>query len=153
MENTVDSLDISALPAYQKRRFVPENFDFYSAAAVVGLYETLRDRAVATGDEFEAWIMDRSEMEAAFDQAGSVLYIRMTCQTDNQEIASSYTKFIEEIVPAVRPIEDQINQKYLLLRQQFVLDKKRYEVYDRALKNDVELFRKENVPLSRDVRC
>ncbi len=151
MENTVDSLDISALPAYQKRRFVPENFDFYSAAAVVGLYETLRDRAVATGDEFEAWIMDRSEKEAAFDQAGSVLYIRMTCQTDNAEIASSYTKFIEEIVPAVRPIEDQINQKYLLLRQQFVLDKKRYEVYDRALKNDVELFRKENVPLSRDV--
>jgi len=151
MEDIVDSLDISALPAYQKRRFVPENFDFYSATAVVGLYDTLRIRPVTTADEFEAWILDRSEMEAAFDQAGSVLYIRMTCQTDNAEIASAYTKFIEEIVPAVRPVEDQLNQKYLLLRQQFILNQKLYEVYDRALKNDVELFRKENVPLSRDV--
>jgi oligoendopeptidase F len=151
MDKTVESLDISALPAYQKRRFVPENFDFYSASAVVGLYEILRDRAVTTADEVEAWIMDRSEMEAAFDQAGSVLYIRMTCQTDNPEYASAYTKFIEEIVPAVRPIEDQLNQKYLLLRQQFVVDTKKYEVYDRSLKNDVELFRKENVSLSRDV--
>ncbi len=146
-----EPLDISALPAYQKRRFVPENFDFYSKSAVVALYESLRDRPVSSGDQIEAWLLDRSEMEAAFDQAGSLLYIRMTCQTDNPEYAASYTKFIEEIVPAVRPIEDELNQKYLALRQQFVIDQKFYEVYDRGLKNDVELFRKENVTLQRDV--
>ncbi len=146
-----EPLDISALPAYQKRRFVPENFDFYSKPAVVALYESLRDRPVSSGDQIEAWLLDRSEMEAAFDQAGSLLYIRMTCQTDNPDYAASYTKFIEEIVPAVRPIEDELNQKYLALRQQFVIDKKFYEVYGRGLKNDVELFRKENVLLQRDV--
>ena len=152
MTNSTQTLDISALPHYQKRRFVPVNFDFYSVEAVVGLYEKLRDRPVLSADELQEWLIDRSEMEAAFDQAGSVLYIRMTCQTDNPDFASRYTKFIEEIVPAVRPIEDQMNQKYLSLRQQFIVDKKRLEVYDRSLKSDVELFRKENVPLQRDVQ-
>ncbi len=148
---TIEPLDISALPRYQKRRFVLENFDFYSASGVVRLYESLRDRVVASADELEAWLLDRSELEAAFDQAGSLLYIRMTCQTDNPDYAARYTKFIEEIVPAVRPLEDELNQKYLALRQQFPVDKKRFEVYDRSLMNDVELFRKENVNLHRDV--
>lgn len=151
MTTSVESLDISALPQYQKRCFVPQDFDFYSPTALVALYEKLRDRAIESSDQLEQWVLDRSEVEAAFDQAGSVLYIRMTCQTDNPEFAARYTKFIEEIVPAIRPLEDQLNQKYLALRQQFVLDAKRFEVYDRGLKNDVELFRKENVPLQRDV--
>ncbi len=152
MTTAIEPLDISRLPPYHKRRFVPEGFDFYSAAAVGALYEKLRDRPVSSSDELDVWLLDRSEMEAALDQAASVLYIRMTCQTDNPEYASAYTKFIEEIIPAVRPIEDTINQKYLSLRQQFPVDKKRFEVYDRVLKNDVELFRKENVPLQRDVQ-
>lgn len=151
MTTSVVALDISALPQYQKRSFVPHHFDFYSVSSVAALYEKLRDRVIESGDQLEAWVLDRSEVEAAFDQAGSVLYIRMTCQTDNSEFAAQYTQFIEEIVPAIRPLEDQLNQKYLALRQQFVLDVKRFEVYDRGLKNDVELFRKENVPLQRDV--
>ncbi len=146
-----EPLDISALPRYQKRRFVPDDFDFYSLAGVIALYESLRDRSVLSSDDLEAWLLDRSEMEAAFDQAGSVLYIRMTCQTDDPQHAARYTKFIEEIIPSVKPLEDALNQKYLSLRQQFFVDKKLFEVYDRGLRNDVELFRKENVLLQRDV--
>lgn len=152
MTLSTEPLDITALPPYQKRRFVPENFDFYAPGGAVVLYEKLLNRTVASTDEMEIWVADRSELDAAFDQSGSVLYIRMTCQTDNPEFAAAYTKFIENIVPAVKPVEDQLNQKYLSLRQQFPYDKKRFEVYDRGLKNDVELFRKDNVPLQRDVQ-
>lgn len=76
MTTSVESLDISALPQYQKRCFVPQDFDFYSPTALVALYEKLRDRAIESSDQLEQWVLDRSEVEAAFDQAGSVLYIR-----------------------------------------------------------------------------
>ncbi len=152
MTTTTPSLDFSALPHYQKRHFVPEQFDFYSPEAVISLYEKLRDRPVASTEELEQWVHDRSEVDAALDQAGSVLYIRMTCQTDNPEFSNAYTHFIEKVAPAVRPLEDQLNQKYLSLRQQYFLDKKRFEVYDRSLRSDVALFRKENVALQTEVQ-
>jgi len=152
MNMTVSSLDFNSLPQYQKRHFVPNDFDLYSAEKVAVQFEKLRDRPVNSAEELEQWILDRSELDAVLDQAGSVLYIRMTCQTDNSDYAAAYTNFIEKVVPAVKPIEDQLNQKYLALRQQFFLDKKRYEVYDRAVKNDVELFRKENIDLQTQVQ-
>lgn len=152
MTTTISSLDFNALPHYQKRHFVPNDFDFYSAEKLVTLFEKLHDRPVESSEQLEQWILDRSELDAALDQAGSVLYIRMTCQTDNPDYAAAYTHFIEKVVPAVKPLEDQLNQKYLALRQQYPLDKKRFEVYDRSIKNDVELFRKENVALQTEVQ-
>ena len=90
--------------------------------------------------------MERSELDAALSQAGSILYIRMTCQTDDPKIAGAYTKFVETIPPAIKPINDRLNHKYVRARGLFPLDAKRYQVYDRAVKTDIELFVEKNVP-------
>ncbi|MCK5581053.1 MAG: M3 family oligoendopeptidase [Candidatus Omnitrophica bacterium] len=140
------------LEMYQPRGFVPEDAELRDKETVISLYQALIDRHISSSQDLEKWIMDRSELEAAIDQAGSILYIQMTCHTDHEEYARNYTHFMENIIPAVKPLENALDQKYLLLlRENFELDKKRYQVYDRSIHADVKLFRQENVPLQTQV--
>ncbi len=143
-------LDFSSLPVYQPRKFVPENINLGDINEVTGLYYKLLERPISSSGQLEQFILNRSELEAVLNQYQSVLYIRMTCQTDDRERADAYKKFIETVAPAIKPIADKLDRKYLQAREAFALDKKRYEVYDRNIKADVELFRKENVPLETE---
>ncbi len=148
MPNTISGdLDLSQLPPYEKRLFVPANASLTNKDEVLALYEKLLQQSISSSQELESWLQDRSELDAAVDQAGSLLYIRMTSQTDDLNRAQGYKDFVENVVPAVKPLVDQLNQKYLKIRQNFSLDQKRYEIYDRRLHSDVELFRAKNVPL------
>lgn len=137
----------SSLPPHQQRKFVPADADLTQPASVTALYQRLLDRPVNSAKELGAWLLDRSEMDAALSQAGSVLYILMTCQTDDPARAGAYQQFVETVQPAVAPLADQLDRKYLQLRQAFALDSDRYLVYDRNLRSGVELFRQPNVPL------
>jgi oligoendopeptidase F len=133
-------MDLAQLPQYQKRVFVPENADLTDVKTVAGLYEKLAAKLIMSVQELENWLIERSELDAVLSQAGSILYIRMTCQTDNSTYAGAYTRFVETIPPAVKPINDHLNHKYVSARKLFPLDAKRYQVYDRAVKTDIELF-------------
>jgi oligoendopeptidase F len=75
---------------------------------VVGLYEKLESKADHSAQDLEHWLLERSELDAALSQAGSILYIRMTCQTDDPKIAGAYTQFVETIPPAIKPINDRL---------------------------------------------
>ena len=144
-------MDLAQLPVYQKRSFVPENADLTDVSTVVGLYEKLEMEPINSAQELEQWLIERSELDAALSQAGSILYIRMTCQTDDPKIAGAYTQFVETIPPAIKPINDRLNHKYVSIRDLYPLDTKRYEVYDRAIKTDIELFFEKNVNLQTKV--
>jgi oligoendopeptidase F len=144
-------MDLAKLPVYQKRAFVPENADLTDVAVVLGLYEKLESKPITSSQELEHWLFERSELDAALSQAGSILYIRMTCQTDDPQIAAAYTRFVQTIPPAVKPINDRLNHKYVQARERFPLDAKRYQVYDRAIKTDIELFVEKNVALQTKV--
>jgi oligoendopeptidase F len=144
-------MDLAQLPVYQKRVFVPENADLTDVSTVVGLYEKLEAKPITSSQELEHWLIERSELDAALSQAGSILYIRMTCQTDDSAFAGAYTRFVETIPPAVKPVNDRLNHKYIQTSELFPLDAKRYQVYDRAVKTDIELFFEKNVPLQTKV--
>jgi len=143
--------DFHKLPRYQPRSFVPEGINFKDSQEVVGLFEKLLQRSINSAKELEQWLNDRSELQAALDQEGSVLYIRMTCQTDDQQRAKDYQHFIENVVPAIKPLDDKLNHKYLEIVKKFPLDKNRFAVYHRGLQSDTDIFRKENVPLQTKV--
>jgi oligoendopeptidase F len=159
-ENNSNDLDFSKIPPYQPRRFVPDNVDLSNVGQVVMLYNKLYERDITSAEQLESFLLDRSELDAVLGQHEAVLYIRMTCQTDDPARAQAYKKFVETILPAVKPLMDKLNRKYLEDSKRFSLNKKRpsaplgtvslsnrYEVYDRDTKADVKLFREENVPL------
>ena len=145
------SLLLANLQPYQPRSFVPEDADLRDKDAVSALFTVLRDRPITSRAQLEQWLLDRSELEAALDQQGTILYIRMTCQTDHQENARAHTDFIEQVLPAVRTLEDALNQRFRAEQERFPLDPDRYGVYARAVTADLELFCPENVPLATQV--
>ncbi len=144
-------MTINEIKPYQKRSFVPNDANMADVAQVSRLYEILQQRPLANAQDLERWIGDRGELESVLSQVGSLLYIRMTCQTDDAAIAQAYSHFIEHVASAVKPLNDQLNHKYLKAIEHISLDQKFYAVHDRAIKQDIALFVKENVPLQTQV--
>jgi oligoendopeptidase F len=104
-------LDLSRIPAHQTRHFVPGEVDLTDPETVVGLCRGLLEREVGSVEAYERWLLDRSELDAALNEAGAVLYIRMTCQTDDEARAKAYRDFIEHVVPAVKPVANAIDRR------------------------------------------
>ena len=143
-------LDFDTLPPYQPRSFVSKDADLTQKESVTDLYEQLLERSVQSVDELEELINDRSELEAAVSQIHSILYIRMTCQTDDSERANVYKNFIETVIPATKPLADQLDRKIIEAVDARGPALPRYDLYFRKLRSDIELFRPENVPLQTD---
>lgn len=138
------------LPKFAPRTFVPADVDMKDAGQVVMLYETLLDRPIDSPHTLEGFIHDRSELDAALDQQGSILYIRMTCQTDDPVSADNYKNFIESVLPAIKPLNDKLDKKYLAVCDKYERGTQRYELYNRCMRTDVSLFRQHNVGLETE---
>lgn len=143
-------LNFDKISPYQPRQSVPYDVDLSDVGQLVMLYDKLYERDITSVEQLESFLLDCSELYAVLGQHEAALYIRMTCQTDDPTRAKAYKKFIETILPAVKPLVDKLDRKYLDDSKGFVLNKKRYEVYDRNTKADVELFREENIPLQTE---
>lgn len=140
----------NALKSYVKRQFVKSDANLENLEEIKQYFKTLNDQVISSVEEFEQWILDRSEFEAALFQVSSVLYIKMTCQTDNKVFSNAYTNFIQNVYPATKALGDQLNQKFKDLSEKFQLDKDRYEIYAQAINSDLELFVEKNVALQTE---
>lgn len=147
----ITEVDFNRLPNYQSRSFVPENFNLMSIDQIRELYTSLIERKINDINGLNKFRIDRSELESAIEQAGSILYVRMTCQTDDASRAEEYTKFIEIISPELKKLEDKLNHRYLSLLKNIDEKDDRYLVYNRAIKVDVDLFVDKNVELQTKV--
>src|SRR3989338_3256819 len=143
--------DFSKLPAFERRKFLPQDADLTNTETIVSLLQRLIQAPINSKEDLEAWLQNRSELEAAFDQAGSVLYIQMTCQTDDPAKAKAYTDFIENVLPAVKPLSHRIDEKYLKAQKKFKLDKTYLSIFDKISQADVSLFIDKNIPLQTQV--
>ena len=103
---------------------------------------------MASTKDLERWLLERSELDAVLSQEGAIVYILMTCQTDDAKRTDAYKKFIETIEPIIKQMDDKLNKKFFEAAKEHPLDKKRYGVYEREIKNELELFVEENVALS-----
>lgn len=140
----------SELKPRQARVFLPAEIDLTNRDNVVAWLERLVERAIDSRLELERFLLDRSEVEAAIAQQQSILYIQMTCHTDDASAAGAYKAFIEDVVPAIKPYTDQLDRKCLEANARVALDANRYGVYLRGIETDVKLFRQENVPLQTE---
>ena len=142
-------LPFGKLPAYRPRTFVPQTIDLGDWPQIAPLFDQLENRAAQckTAAALERWLLDWSELNAALDEESSRRYIAMTCHTDNPDAEKAYLHFVEHVEPELKPRQFALEKLYVAhpLREQ--LPPERFQVFDRDVKNHVELFRPENVPL------
>ena len=145
-------LPFDNLPAHRPRRFLPKQMDLGDWAQIRPLFDKLEARAAEckTAADLETWLIDWSELSAALDEESSKRYIAMTCHTDNNEAEKAYLHFVEKIDPELKPRQFALAKIYIAHPRRAELPQQRVEVFDRDTKNQVELFRPENVPLETE---
>ena len=111
------------------------------------ILDELLSRELQNVQELEHWLKDKSEVEAALEEDFAWRYIRMSCDTANEELVKSFQYFATEIEPKISPVANLLNQK--LVASPFIdeLDQDKYFVYLRAIKKSLEIYREENVEL------
>jgi len=140
---------LQSLKPAQPRKFVPKKVNMGDWTKVEPLFLKLEAAAksVTSPKQLEQWVRDAGELGAALDQEGATRYVNMTCATDDAEIEKKYLHFIEHIEPNAKPHWHKFKELFLSMPSHKKLPEKRWKVFKRAVKNDVELFRPENVPL------
>jgi oligoendopeptidase F len=148
----MDLLPFQGLPAYRRRRFVPEQIDLGVWEQIAPLFDQLEERVNARKEagELETWLLDWSELSAALDEEAAKRYIAMTCHTDSAEAESAYLQFVEQIEPRLKPRQFKLTELYVKHPARSRLPQDRYKVFDRDAQLHVELFRSENVPLETE---
>ncbi|MCA9287014.1 MAG: M3 family oligoendopeptidase, partial [Phycisphaerales bacterium] len=132
--------------------FVPADLDASTFEAVSPLVTALLDRPVKTLAQYETWLLDRSELDAACSESRANLYIAMTCDTGDKAKAEAYRAYIENVAPKLEPLKYELDERQAGLAKLYggpmVAPGGRLEVVTRDVTADVEMFRAENVPLN-----
>lgn len=128
------------------RTYIPQELEI-KWDTLSPILDELVNRPIENVTELEHWLKDKSELEAALEEDFAWRYIRMSCDTANEELVSSFQYFATEIDPKTAPFWNLLNKK--LAESPFIdeLDRDKYFVYLRAVKKALEIYREENVEL------
>jgi oligoendopeptidase F len=149
-------LPFGSLPAHKPRRFVPEQIDLGDWSQVAPLFDKLESRVAEckSAAELVNWLVDWSELSAALDEESSRRYIAMTCHTDNSKAEKAHLHFLEKVEPEIKPRQFSLEKAYVQRKSTLPaaadFSDGRYFVFDRDVKNHIELFRPESVALETE---
>lgn len=135
----------------KQRTYIPQNLEI-KWENLSPIFAELQNRNIATVTELEQWLRDKSELEAALEEDFAWRYIKMSCDTANEQLVKDFQYFATDIEPQIAPIANELNKK--LVESPFVeeLDQQKYFVYLRSVKKALELFREENIPLFTELQ-
>jgi oligoendopeptidase F len=130
-----------------QRHFVDKSFKVTSWDLLKPYFDNLLSRNIKAKEELEQWLKDNSELTSVVSEDMAWRYIKMTCDTANEALRKSYNDFIQNIEPHMQPVNNDLNKKLVADKHTSELTKPGYDIYLRSVKNSIELFREENIPL------
>ena len=131
--------------------FVPADLDATQWENLEPLYRKLIDRELKCPNCLQKLILDRSELDAAADEAMANLYIAKTCHTDDEATQEAFKVFVTEVLPKLKPVGFELDRKIAQSPHAEALDQDRYGMLLKHLQTSVELFREENVPIETEI--
>ena len=142
-----------SIPCRPKRNFVPENLNINSWSKVKPLFENLSKRIIKSKKELENWMKDRSELNSVMNEDLAWRYIKMNINTKDEKLAKKFHFWIKEISPNLAPYSHKLNIK--LIESPFLneLEHKKYHIYLRSVKKQIEIYREENIPLFTEMEA
>ncbi len=129
------------------RSFLPNDLVIENWQQIEVFFNNLKDRPIDSSNDLRQWMQDRSELESVLSEDMAWRYIKMNIDTTSKELQESFQFFVEKISPKTAPYNHAFNKKLLECRYLKDLDSKYYHIYLRAVKNDIQLYRKKNIPL------
>ena len=130
-----------------QRNYIPKNFTVTTWDKLQPYFDKLEKRPLTSVEDIGKWLRDYNELGAVVSEDMAWRYIKMTCDTANQQLRDSFNDFVVNIEPNISPINNKLNKKLVAAPQADDLDKEKYFVFLRGIKKSIELFREENIPL------
>ncbi len=127
--------------------FLPQDFTITTWDILEPYFQQLVNTPVDSVDSLKTWLLQRSELESIVSEDLAWRYIRMTCDTADEQREKAYLFFVSEIQPHIAPYEDKLNSKLNECPFTNELTTSDYSIYLRSVRKDIELFREENIPL------
>ncbi|MCE2881275.1 MAG: M3 family oligoendopeptidase [Planctomycetaceae bacterium] len=129
------------------RPYAPIDLDAADFKALEPHYNELLARPIASADDLEQLILDRSDLDALVAERAANLYIATTRNTEDKTAEGAYLGFVRDVEPKLKPVASALDRRIATSPFAESLPKARYEVLLRNMRVDIELFREENIPL------
>ncbi len=115
-------------------------------------YQSLLNESIDSLNNLYGWLKKRSELEVILEEDFAWRYIKMTCDTTDENHQKDFEYFATEIEPKLSEYSNQLNEKFLSCEFIDQLDQSTYGIYIRSLKTQIEIFRQENIPLNMELQ-
>ncbi len=136
-----------------KRTFLPTSFKVTTWKTLKPYFDQLLAREINSKEELIQWFKDSSELGAVVSEDMAWRYINMTCDTENESIREHFNDFVQNIQPKIAPISDALNKKVIEIPFLKELQKEEgYDIMIREIQKEIDLFRKENIPLFTEMQ-
>ncbi|GAB4056297.1 M3 family oligoendopeptidase [Spirosoma litoris] len=140
------------IPTRPARPFIGEAISLQSWDDVKPLFDDLLARPLNNADDLRQWLLDRSELESYLSEDFAWRYIRMTCDTANEELVNNLNFFIAEIQPPMTAYSNDLDLKAVNSPFLSELTDEGYDIMVRGMKKAIEIFREENIPLQTELQ-
>ncbi len=140
--------DNITLPEKKKRTFLPEDVTIRDWETIKPYFDDLLNRDINSVDKLKTWFEDRSELEAVLSEDLAWRYIKMTCDTTDENLQKSFEDFVTNIQPNIEPVADKLNNKALESPYLKEIEDEGYPIMVRELEKDAKIYREENIPLN-----
>lgn len=135
-----------------QRHYLSNDFKITDWQHLQPLLDELKDRQIGSAETLRQWLKDHSELEAVISEDSAWRYIRMTCNTQDEELQKAFNFFVTAIEPHLAPYANGLNKKLVESPYIGALKGEAYQVYLRSIKKSIELFREKNIPLNTELR-
>ena len=129
------------------RTFTAQHLTITSWDDLAPYFDALLQRPIDTLAAYTQWLHDRSELESVISEDLAWRYVKMTCDTANEEKVNAYTYFISEIEPHISPISNKLDEKAFDSPFRLELKGEAYAIMFRSIEKNMSIFREANVPL------
>lgn len=134
-----------------KRQFINEALKIQSWEDLKSYFDDLLAREIDSKETFQQWLNDRSELDAVLEEDLAWRYIRMSIETNNEELASAYTFFVTKIQPELAPLDDALNRKFMESSFRHDFTDSAHQIYFRSIETQVNLFQEKNISIEAEL--
>jgi len=130
-----------------KKDFTNFNIKINSWDDIKEFYQEIIQRNINSSNELENLILDFSKLSEFVSEEFGWGYINMTRDTQNEEYKNRFINLSENIEPKVKQFSFDILKKIVNSEYISNLDQSKWGLLIKRFKNEVEIFRKENIEI------
>ena len=134
------------------REFLPKDLKIETWESIESYFNELKNRKIKSVSDLKVWLKNRSELEAVLEEDLAWRYIKMNCNTEDEALSAHFEKFITEIEPKITEVDFELNKLLNNNPYKNELGGKAFEIMLRSVKNEIDLFRKKNIPIQAEIQ-